>query len=45
MKVCPMEAEISSADGRTDTHDEGDIRFLQLCERANKSIINPGEVG
>ena len=40
-----MEAEISSADGRTDTHDEGDSRFPQFCERARKSIINPVELG
>ena len=44
MKVRPIKAEISSADGRTDPHDEGNIRFPQLCERASKDIVNPGEV-
>jgi hypothetical protein len=40
-----MEAEIYRADGRTDTHDESSSRFLQFCERASKTIINPGELG
>ena len=40
-----MEAEIYHADGWTDTHDEGNGRFPQFCERASKSITNPGELG
>jgi hypothetical protein len=29
-----MGAELFHADGRTDKHDEANIRFSQLCERA-----------
>ena len=38
MKIRPMEAEMSRADGRADTHDEGKCRFSQFCESAWKKI-------
>jgi hypothetical protein len=44
IKIRPMEAEIYRADGRTDTHDESNSRFPQICERASKStgvLISP----
>jgi hypothetical protein len=34
MKIRPVEAELFHADGRTDTHDEDNSRFLKFCERA-----------
>ena len=34
MKIRPVAAELSHAEGRTDRHDEANSRFLQFCERA-----------
>jgi len=31
MKIRPREAEMFHADRRTDSHDEANIRFSQLC--------------
>ena len=40
MKIRPVKAKLfhagGGADGRTDTHDEANSRFLQFCERAIK---------
>ena len=36
MKILPVEAELFHADRWTDTHDEANSRFSQLCERAQK---------
>jgi len=34
MKIRPVGAELFHADGRTDRHDEANIRSSQFCERA-----------
>jgi len=39
MKITPVEAELSHADGRTDGYDEVNIRFSQFCERAKKPYM------
>ena len=36
MKIRPVGAELSHADGRTDRHDEANSRFSQFCETAYK---------
>ena len=33
MKIHPVGAELFQADGRTDSHNEANSRFPQLCER------------
>ena len=37
MKIRPVGAESSHADGRTDTHDEAHSYFPQFCEGKDKS--------
>jgi len=32
MKICPVEAELFHADGRTDGHNEAKSRFSQFLE-------------
>jgi len=34
MKILPVGAEIFLVDGRTDRHDEANVRFSQFSERA-----------
>jgi len=36
MKILPVEAEFSHADGQTDRHDEANSRFSQNCEKRLK---------
>jgi hypothetical protein len=36
MKIRSVGAELFREDGRTDSHDEVNSRFSQLCERAKK---------
>ena len=37
IKIRPARAELFHADGRTDSHDEANSRFSQVCERAQKN--------
>jgi len=39
MKIRPVGAEFSHADGRTNRQDEANSRFSQSCERAQKGYI------
>jgi hypothetical protein len=36
-----MEAELFHADGRTDTHDETNSRFSQICDSTTKNCRDP----
>jgi hypothetical protein len=40
VKIRPVGAELSHADGRTDRHDEANRRCWQFCERARKVLKN-----
>jgi hypothetical protein len=40
MKIPPVAAELFYADGRTDRHDEANIRFSQFSESAQKDSIS-----
>ena len=39
MKICPVGAELSHADGRINSHDEATNRFSQCCEGTYKLCI------
>jgi len=39
MRTRPVEVELFHAGGRTDRHNEANIRFTQLCERVKKKDI------
>jgi hypothetical protein len=41
MKIRQVGAEVSHADGQTDTHDETNSRFSQFFTEAPKNVFNP----
>ena len=48
MKILPWGAQLFVADGRTDGHDEANIRFSQFCEKSlnhcwNNAIPSSGD--